>query len=89
VPRGPGRVRTSAAEEAIRRMASELPEIVIGAGTVLSVEQAEKATAAGARYIVSSGFDPKVVVRQRILAKPGFRWDNRAPAIWTKGRFSL
>ncbi len=53
--------RTDAAEEAIRRIASELPEVVIGAGTVLSVEQAEKAVAAGARYIVSPGFDPKVV----------------------------
>jgi len=53
--------RTAAAEEAIRRIASELPEVVIGAGTVLSVEQAEKAVAAGARYIVSPGFDPKVV----------------------------
>jgi 2-dehydro-3-deoxyphosphogluconate aldolase/(4S)-4-hydroxy-2-oxoglutarate aldolase len=53
--------RTAAAEEAIRRIASELPEIAIGAGTVLSVEQAEKAVAAGARYIVSPGFDPKVV----------------------------
>ena len=53
--------RTDAAEEAIRRIASELPQVVIGAGTVLSVEQAEKAVAAGARYIVSPGFDPKVV----------------------------
>jgi 2-dehydro-3-deoxyphosphogluconate aldolase/(4S)-4-hydroxy-2-oxoglutarate aldolase len=53
--------RTAAAEEAIRRIASELPQVVIGAGTVLSVEQAEKAVAAGARYIVSPGFDPKVV----------------------------
>ena len=53
--------RTGAAEEAIRQIASELPQVVIGAGTVLSVEQAEKAVAAGARYIVSPGFDPKVV----------------------------
>jgi 2-dehydro-3-deoxyphosphogluconate aldolase/(4S)-4-hydroxy-2-oxoglutarate aldolase len=53
--------RTDAAEEAIRRIASELPQVVIGAGTVLSVEHAEKAVAAGARYIVSPGFDPKVV----------------------------
>lgn len=53
--------RTSAAEEAIRRIASELPQILIGAGTVLSVGQAEKAVAAGARYIVSPGFDPKIV----------------------------
>jgi 2-dehydro-3-deoxyphosphogluconate aldolase/(4S)-4-hydroxy-2-oxoglutarate aldolase len=53
--------RTDAAEEAIQRIATELPEIVIGAGTVLSVEHAEKAVAAGARYIVSPGFDSKVV----------------------------
>jgi 2-dehydro-3-deoxyphosphogluconate aldolase/(4S)-4-hydroxy-2-oxoglutarate aldolase len=53
--------RTDAAEEAIRQIATELPQIVIGAGTVLSVEHAEKAVAAGARYIVSPGFDPKVV----------------------------
>ncbi len=37
--------RTDAAEEAIRHIASELPEIVIGAGTVLSVEHVEKAVA--------------------------------------------
>ena len=53
--------RTAAAEEAIRRIASELPDVLVGAGTVLSPDQAEKAVAAGARFIVSPGFDPKVV----------------------------
>jgi 2-dehydro-3-deoxyphosphogluconate aldolase/(4S)-4-hydroxy-2-oxoglutarate aldolase len=53
--------RTAAAEEAIRRIASELPDVLVGAGTVLSQDQAEKAVAAGARFIVSPGFDPKVV----------------------------
>jgi len=53
--------RTAAAEEAIRRIASALPQIVVGAGTVLSVDQAEKAVLAGAQFIVSPGFDPKVV----------------------------
>ena len=53
--------RTAAAEEAIRRVAAELPEVLLGAGTVLSVEQAKKAVAAGARYIVSPGFNPRVV----------------------------
>ncbi len=53
--------RTAAAEEAIRRIASELPDVLVGAGTVLSRDQAEKAIAAGARFIVSPGFDPKVV----------------------------
>ena len=53
--------RTAAAEEAIQRIASELPNILVGAGTVLSRDQAEKAIAAGARFIVSPGFDPRVV----------------------------
>ncbi len=53
--------RTAAAEDAIRRIATEFPDILVGAGTVLSVAQAEQATAAGARFIVSPGFNPKVV----------------------------
>jgi 2-dehydro-3-deoxyphosphogluconate aldolase/(4S)-4-hydroxy-2-oxoglutarate aldolase len=66
--------RTDAAEEAIQRIASELPEILIGAGTVLNVEQAERAISAGARFIVSPGFDKKVVswcLEQDILVTPG------------------
>lgn len=53
--------RTAAAEEAIRRISSSLPEIIVGAGTVLSVDQASRAISAGARFIVSPGFNPKVV----------------------------
>jgi 2-dehydro-3-deoxyphosphogluconate aldolase / (4S)-4-hydroxy-2-oxoglutarate aldolase len=53
--------RTAAAEESIQQIALELPEIITGAGTVLSVEQAEKAVRAGARYIVSPGFHPAIV----------------------------
>jgi 2-dehydro-3-deoxyphosphogluconate aldolase/(4S)-4-hydroxy-2-oxoglutarate aldolase len=53
--------RTAAAEEAIRLMASECPDVLVGAGTVLSVEQAQKAVAAGSKYIVSPGFDADVV----------------------------
>jgi 2-dehydro-3-deoxyphosphogluconate aldolase/(4S)-4-hydroxy-2-oxoglutarate aldolase len=53
--------RTAAAEEAIRRISSGLPEIIVGAGTVLSVDQASRAVSAGARFIVSPGFNPKVV----------------------------
>lgn len=66
--------RTDAAEEAIRQIASELPQVVIGAGTVLSVEQAEKAVAAGARYIVSPGFAPQVVdwcLTHNVAVTPG------------------
>lgn len=53
--------RTAAAEEAIRLVHEALPEVLLGAGTVLSCEQADRAMAAGAGYIVSPGFNPTVV----------------------------
>ncbi len=53
--------RAAGAEKAISVIASTFPEILVGAGTVLTVEQAKKAVEAGARYIVSPGFPPKVV----------------------------
>ena len=53
--------RTAAAEESIRRVAQELPEVLVGAGTVLTVEQADKAMRAGAQFIVTPGFNPEVV----------------------------
>ena len=53
--------RTGAAEEAIRRIASALPDMLVGAGTVLTPEQADKAQAAGAKFAVSPGFNPRVV----------------------------
>jgi 2-dehydro-3-deoxyphosphogluconate aldolase/(4S)-4-hydroxy-2-oxoglutarate aldolase len=55
--------RTAAGEEAIRRISAEVPGILVGAGTVLSAEQVDKAAAAGARFIVSPGFNPRVVAR--------------------------
>ncbi|OGV51836.1 MAG: 2-dehydro-3-deoxyphosphogluconate aldolase [Lentisphaerae bacterium GWF2_44_16] len=53
--------RTAAAEESIRRISSEMPDVLVGAGTVLSIEQAEKAKNAGAKFVVSPGLNPKVV----------------------------
>lgn len=53
--------RTAAAAEAIRLMATECPDMLVGAGTVLTVEQAQQAVAAGAKFIVSPGFDSDVV----------------------------
>lgn len=53
--------RTAVAQGAIRAIAEALPEMLVGAGTVISVEQAEQAVAAGAKFIVSPGFDPDVV----------------------------
>lgn len=53
--------RSSAAEEAIRLVSRELPEVLLGAGTVLTAEQAEAAMAAGATFLVTPGLNPKVV----------------------------
>ena len=53
--------RTAAAEEAIRRIASSLPDMLLGAGTVLTTDQASRAISAGARFIVSPGFDAELV----------------------------
>lgn len=53
--------RSDAAEEAIRRVHAELPEVILGAGTVLTTEQVDRAVAAGATYIVSPGLNPEIV----------------------------
>ncbi|WP_316976232.1 bifunctional 4-hydroxy-2-oxoglutarate aldolase/2-dehydro-3-deoxy-phosphogluconate aldolase [Shumkonia mesophila] len=66
--------RTDAAEESIKRIAKEVPEVMLGAGTVLTVEQAKRAVAAGANYIISPGIEPKVVgwcVENNIPVTPG------------------
>jgi len=66
--------RTSAAEESIKILAGELPNLLVGAGTVLTVEQVKKAVSAGAQFIVSPGFNPKVVdycMENRIPITPG------------------
>lgn len=53
--------RTDAAEESIRIMSAEYPEMLVGAGTVLTINQVDRAVAAGAKFIVSPGFDPEIV----------------------------
>ena len=53
--------RTQAAEESIRIMSAECPDVFVGAGTVLTTEQADRAIAAGAKFIVSPGLNPVVV----------------------------
>ena len=53
--------RTAAAEESIRVMTTEYPDMFVGAGTVLTIEQVDRAVAAGAKFIVSPGFDPEIV----------------------------
>lgn len=66
--------RTEAAEESIRIMSQKYPEMLVGAGTVLTVEQVDRAVAAGAKFIVSPGFDPEIVdycISKDILVLPG------------------
>lgn len=66
--------RTACAEEAIRIMNDEFPQMFIGAGTVLTTEQAERAVKAGAKFIVSPGLNPEVVkycVDKDIPVTPG------------------
>ena len=66
--------RTAAAEEAIRLISRKYPEMLVGAGTVLTTGQVERAVAAGARFIVSPGLNPKVVqycIDRKIPVVPG------------------
>ncbi len=53
--------RTDAAEGSIRQISQTYPHMLVGAGTVLTVEQVKRAVAAGARFIVCPGFDAEVV----------------------------
>ena len=53
--------RTAAAADVIKNMVQEFPEILVGAGTVLTTEQVDRAIECGAKFIVSPGLNPEVV----------------------------
>ncbi|MFE3031231.1 bifunctional 4-hydroxy-2-oxoglutarate aldolase/2-dehydro-3-deoxy-phosphogluconate aldolase [Streptomyces canus] len=61
--------RTPDAEQVVKAMAAQ-GDLVVGAGTVLTAEQAERAVAAGARFLVSPGLDDEVIVAARELGVP-------------------
>ncbi len=66
--------RTAAAEEAIRRIVAEVPEMLVGAGTVLTKDQVDRAIDAGVKFIVSPGFNPEItkyVIDRGMLMMPG------------------
>ena len=66
--------RTKAAEESIRLMTEQFPEMLVGAGTVLTTKQVDAAVASGAKFIVSPGFDPEIVdycLEKKIPVLPG------------------
>ena len=53
--------RTDAAAESIRLISETYPDMLVGAGTVLTTEQVDLAVKSGAKFIVSPGFDPEIV----------------------------
>ena len=66
--------RTAAAEEAMRAITAEVPEMLVGAGTVLTRDQLDRALDAGAKFIVSPGFNPEMVkygLSKNALMLPG------------------
>ena len=66
--------RTDAAEESIRRICQEVPSLLVGAGTVLATGQVDRALQAGAKFIVTPGFNKKVVeycIRNKVPIIPG------------------
>ncbi len=66
--------RTAAAEQSIKTMTDLYPNMLVGAGTVLSTDQVDRATGAGAKFIVSPGFDPEIVdycIQKEIPVFPG------------------
>jgi 2-dehydro-3-deoxyphosphogluconate aldolase / (4S)-4-hydroxy-2-oxoglutarate aldolase len=80
--------RTAAAAEAIRRMSESDPSLLVGAGTVLTPEQAKAARDAGAKFIVSPGFGPAVVdwcLSHDIPVFPGVATPTEVEAALGKG----
>ncbi|MCX3071081.1 bifunctional 4-hydroxy-2-oxoglutarate aldolase/2-dehydro-3-deoxy-phosphogluconate aldolase [Providencia stuartii] len=66
--------RTPAAVQAIKNMRAAYPEILIGAGTVLTTQQVDQAIDAGVDFIVSPGFNPKIVAycqQKNVIIIPG------------------
>lgn len=66
--------RTAAARDSIAAVTKECPDMLVGAGTVINLEQCKTAVEAGAKFIVSPGFNPAVVqwcVEHEVAVTPG------------------
>jgi 2-dehydro-3-deoxyphosphogluconate aldolase/(4S)-4-hydroxy-2-oxoglutarate aldolase len=66
--------RAKEAEKVISLLTERFPELLIGAGTILKLDQVNKAISAGAKFIVTPGFNPKIVdycIEKRIIIIPG------------------
>lgn len=80
--------RTDAAEESIKIISEKFPQILVGAGTVLTIEQAKAAVAAGSKFIVSPGFNPTVVdfcIENNIPVYPGVNNPSLVEAALERG----
>lgn len=62
--------RTAAAADVIKAMSENFPEMLVGAGTVLTCEQVDRAVAAGAKFIVSPGLNPTTVKHCQEIGVP-------------------
>ncbi len=66
--------RAEGADKVIAKMLEAYPDMLVGAGTVINMEQAERAVKAGAKFVVSPGFDAEIVkycLDQNVLPLPG------------------
>jgi 2-dehydro-3-deoxyphosphogluconate aldolase/(4S)-4-hydroxy-2-oxoglutarate aldolase len=63
-------LRTPAAMESIERIAAEVPDILVGAGTIVDTDQPKRAAAAGAQFLVSPGSTPKLRAAMRDSGLP-------------------
>jgi 2-dehydro-3-deoxyphosphogluconate aldolase / (4S)-4-hydroxy-2-oxoglutarate aldolase len=84
--------RTPAAAEAIHRMRSEAPQMTVGAGTVLTVEQANDAVRSGAQYLVSPALDATVVdwcEERSVPLIPGVATASEVNSAWQRGLRTL
>ena len=85
-------MRTTAAPEAIAAIAAEVPDALVGAGTVLSSEHAHTIVDAGAKFIVSPGLHENVVAAARQLSVPiipGVATATEAQQAWNMGLHTL
>ena len=81
--------RTACAEEAIRRIVAEVPEMIVGAGTVLTKDQVDRALAAGSQFIVSPGFNPEITryaLEKGALMMPGTATPGEMEQAMSMGR---
>lgn len=80
--------RTAAAQDSIKAVADSCPDMIVGAGTVVNLTQCKQAVEAGAKFIVSPGFDEEVVswcIEHNITVLPGCVTPTEIMAALKKG----